>query len=158
MIQLKINGGFNDGLKVYRSNEVVLFSNVDKKWFKSDFINIYDEQKLLEISIKHVQGILKTEYKIINQIFNNKRTIKIIKNGMIELIGGEVLIFKKSLTSLTTNPYLKIFHNDKEIGELNNKKLGFELNYSLSINDEYESFLNYILIYILATESNKDYN
>ena len=68
-----------------------------------------------------------------------------------------IIEFKKSRTSLITNPYLKIFHRDIEIGILNTKKIGFALNYDLSIKNEYVNYLNYVLIYILATESNKDY-
>lgn len=158
MIQLKINGGFNDGLKAYSENDVILFSEVNKKWLKPDLINIYDGQKSLIISIKHISQIFKTEFKITDQTSDIKNIIQTLKKGTIELINGEFFEFKKRRTSLITNPYLKIFHNDKEIGILNNKKTGFELNYDLSIKDEYENYLNYVLIYILATESNKDYD
>ncbi|GGZ76173.1 hypothetical protein [Algibacter mikhailovii] len=157
-MQLKINGGFNNGLKVYSENDVILFSEVNKKWFKPDLINIYDGQKSLIISIKHISKIFKTEFKIIDQTFDIKNIIQTLKKGTIELLNGEIFEFKKSRTSLITNPYLKIFHRDIEIGILNNKKTGFELNYELSIKDEYENYLNYVLIYILATESNKDYD
>ena len=157
MIQLKINGGFNDGLKVYSENDLILFSDVNKKWFKPDLINIYDGQKSLIISVKHISQIFKTEFKIIDQTFDFKNIIQNLKKGRIELFNGEIFEFKKSRTSLITNPYLKIFHKNVEIGILNNKKLGFELNYDLSIENEYENYLNYILIYILVTESNKDY-
>ena len=158
MIQLEINGGFNDGLKVYSEKDTMLFSDVNKKWLKPDLINIYDEQKSLIISIKHISQIFKTEFKIIDQTLDIKKIIQTLKKGKIELMNGEIFEFKKSRTSLITNPYLKIFHNDIEIGILNNKKLGFKLNYDLSIKDEYKHFLNYILIYILVTESNKDYD
>ncbi|WP_282124722.1 hypothetical protein [Algibacter mikhailovii] len=158
MIQLKINGGFNDGLKVYSENNIILFSDVNKKWFKPDLINIYDGQKSLIISIKHISQIFKTEFKIIDQTSDIKNIIQTLKKGKIELINGEVFEFKKSRTSLITNPYLRILHNDIEIGILNNKKISSELNYDLSIKDEYKNYLNYVLIYILATESNKDYD
>jgi hypothetical protein len=157
LIQLKINGGFNDGLKVYSKNDLILFSEVNKKWLKPDLIDIYDGQKSLIISIKHISQVFKTEFKIIHQTFDNKNSIQTLKKGTIELINGKIFEFKKSRTSLITNPYLKIFHNDIEIGILNNKKIGFELNYDLSIENEYDNYLNYILIYILVTESNKDY-
>jgi hypothetical protein len=157
LIELKINGGFNNGLKVYSENDVILFSDVNKKWFKPNLINIYDGQKSLIISIKHISQIFKTEFKIIDQTFDIKNIIQTLKKGTIELINGEIIEFKKSRTSLITNPYLKIFYRDIEIGILNNKKIGFELNYDLSIKNEYENYLNYVLIYILATESNKDY-
>jgi hypothetical protein len=157
LIQLKINGGFNEGLKVYSGNDLILFSDVNKKWFKPDLINIYDGQKSLIMSIKHISQIFKTEFKIIDQTFDLKNSIQTLNKGTIELINGEIFDFKKSRTSLITNPYLKIFHKNAEIGILNNKKIGFELNYDLSIENEYENYLNYILIYILVTESNKDY-
>jgi hypothetical protein len=158
LIQLQIKGGFNDGLKVNSENELILYSDVIKKWFKPDLINIFDGQKSLIISIKHISQIFKTEFKIIDQTSDIKNIIQTLKKGTIELTTGEIFEFKKSMTSLITNPYLKIFHNDIEIGKLNNKKIGFKLNYDLSLENEYKSYLTYILIYILSTESNKDYD
>jgi hypothetical protein len=158
LIRLKINGGFNDGLKVYSENDIVLFSEIKKNWFKSDLINIYDGQKSLIISIKHISQIFKTEFKIIEQTLDIKTISESLRNSKVKINKGEIFKFKKSMTSKITNPYLRIFHNDLEIGKLDSKKTGFELNYDLFLNDEYENYLSYILIYILVTESNKDYN
>ena len=158
MKELKITGGFQSGLKVYENNKLTLFSEVSNNWPKSDFINIYDIQKELVASIKHTSRIFKNEFKIIDQRLNIKNINQSTLKGTIELISGKTFKFSYSITNVITNPYLKIFYNDIEIGKLNNKKIGFELNYTLLLKDEYKNYLNYILTYILVTESNKDYD
>ncbi|TWO30401.1 hypothetical protein E1J38_014790 [Seonamhaeicola sediminis] len=158
MREFKIKGGFHSGLKVQENNDLILLSEVDKNWPKSDLINIYDRQKKLVVSIKHISRLFKNEFQIVDQNLDIKFINQSARNGTVELINGTVLKFRYSLTKLITNPYLKIFYSDKEIGILNNKKIGLELNYNLTIDNEYISYLNYILTYILVTESNKDYD
>ncbi|WP_248722864.1 hypothetical protein [Seonamhaeicola sp. ML3] len=158
MIQLKIYGGFNSGLKVYSENDVVLFSNVSKNWPESDFINIYNGKKTLITSIKHINRLFKNKFEIFSQTLDIKSINQSATKGYIELDNGDIIKFSYSATNFFTNPYLKIFCNGIEIGKLNNRKFGFSLNYKLLIRDDYTDFLYYILIYILATESNKDYD
>lgn len=153
-----IKGGFNSGLKVYENNELILVSEVSKNWPKSDFINIYDGQNKLLASIKHVERLFKNEFEIFDQNLGIKSINQSGRKGNIELDNGKVFKFNYNIIYVITNPYLKILYNDNEIGKLNNKKFGFSLNYKLSIKDAYKDYLNYILTYILVTESNKYYD
>ena len=158
LIKYNITGGFNSGLKVYLDNGLLNHSKVKRNWFSPDVISIFDKDNSLIVEVRQKSNLLKTKYQITYQNSGLINHIENIEKNVIELADGNQIQFKRNPTGVVSNPYSNIFYKNSEIGQLSNKKIALKLEYTLSLEKEGLDLLPYILIQILTTESNKDYD
>lgn len=94
-MDIKIIGGYTNGLHAYFEDRLLFYSKNKNTWFSGNFVNIYDDNDNLLIRTKET-GLIGTTYKI---LFQNKDFI-------------ECFQLEKSHFSNTTKLILKRFPNN----------------------------------------------
>ncbi|OMP31928.1 hypothetical protein [Mangrovimonas sp. DI 80] len=159
-ITYRINGDFNSGLKIFLDDNLLMFSEVKRKWFSSDIIQIYAENKELLLVIKK-KGVFKTLYHIEFQNGQLIDDVKSIEESFLSsriCFSGNKSIELKSSAVPFIGPNARIFYKNEEIGNIKIKKLAINLDYTLTMKKANFEYLSYLFILFLVKESNRDYD
>ena len=155
-MKFKVTGEFYDGLEIYDSTELKLYSKIKNSWLKRTLISIFNNSDDLILKIKE-GGIFGGNYKITfinNSILKNEFNISGTKLNFKN--GNHLKLNWKIVRAL--NPNCKIEYKNIEIGNIRMKLITLKRNYEIEFYNVENEIQIYSLILFLVTESNNDFD
>ena len=154
------SGSYSNGLKIYKSSDLELYSTIKKSWFSGSLISIFNSENQLILEIKESR-FFGSKFKIIfkhNSILKRQFLIKDSNLANSELIfenNDKITLARKWIPLV--NPYSKIIYNEKVIGKVKMNILSLERNYEINLNHAQTEIELYLLTLFLCTESNANF-
>ena len=155
-MKYKVTGAFYEGLQIYESGELKLYSKIKNSWFKGTLISIFNNSDNLIIKIKE-GGIFGGKYKV---TFIDKVTFKkefSISGYKLSFKSGNQLKLNWS-TIRALNSTCKIEYKNNEIGKIKMKLISLKREYVIEFQNVQREIQFYSMILFLLTESNNDFD
>jgi len=149
-VEFKIIEQKNRGLNIYKNENIVFYSKIKRNWLNTSLIEIFDncENKIIELKRT---GLFTDKIKIINQNVELSENISEIKT--LKICYGKNIQIKSSITIFPFLNPKNFYLNNIQIATLN-EKFKSKKEFILSIEEKNIEYLNPILFYVLAINTN----
>ena len=154
-----ILGGFNEGLKVLKSDKVIFFSKRKLIGLNKVELSIYDFQRKLICKFTSNNNPISLDL----YIDNIKQSVEF--KGRYGISYSANINFKNLIdcnlnikyNKIPINRYINIYSNKNKVGYVNRKLFCFKKKYTLELFDKYLKFHNVVLLFMLIFETEFDH-
>jgi hypothetical protein len=149
-VEFKIIEQKNRGLNIYKNENIIFYSKIKRNWLNTSLIEIFDNCGNKIIELKRT-GLFTDKIKIINQNVELSENISEIKT--LKICYGKNIQIKSSITIFPFLNPKNFYLNNIQIATLN-EKFKSKREFILSIEEKNIEYLNPILFYVLAINTN----
>ena len=149
-MEFKIIEQKNRGLNIYKNENIIFYSKIKRNWLNTSLIEIFDNCGNKIIELKRT-GLFTDKIKIINQNVELSENISEIKT--LKICYGKNIQIKSSITIFPFLNPKNFYLNNIQIATLN-EKFKSKKEFILSIEEKNIEYLNPILFYVLAINTN----